>query len=84
MEKNVPDSPLGAMYREHIALIMKKDIDGLLAQYAPDALLISSFGGDRQARYYRGHQELREHFQGILALQDLEVEIAFWARLRMP
>ena len=78
MEKNVPDSPLGAMYKEHIALILKKDIDGLLAQYAPDALLISSFSGDRKPKYYRGHQELREHFQGILALQNLEVEIAFW------
>ncbi len=78
MEKNVPDSPLGAMYKKHIALILKKDIDGLLNQYAPDALLISSFSGDRKPQYYRGHKELREHFQGILALQGLEVEIAFW------
>jgi ketosteroid isomerase-like protein len=78
MEKNVPDTPLGAMYREHIALILKKDIEGILNQYTSDAVLISSFSADRQPRYYRGHRELREHFQGILALQNLDVEIAFW------
>jgi ketosteroid isomerase-like protein len=78
MEKNVPDTPLGAMYREHIALILKKDIEGILNQYTSDAVLISSFSADRQPRYYRGHDELREHFQGILALQNLDVEIAFW------
>lgn len=78
MEKNVPDTPLGKLYKEHIALILKKDIDGILDQYAPDALLISSFSGDRKPRYFRGHSELREHFQGILALQDLDVEISFW------
>jgi SnoaL-like domain len=78
MEKNVPDTPLGAMYREHIALILKKDIEGILNQYTSDAVLISSFSADRQPRYYRGHEELREHFQGILALQNLDVEIAFW------
>jgi SnoaL-like domain len=78
MEKNVPDSPLGAMYKEHIALILKKDIEGVLDQYTPDALLISSFSADRKPRYYRGRDELREHFQGILALQGLDVEIAFW------
>jgi ketosteroid isomerase-like protein len=66
------------MYREHIALILKKDIEGILNQYTSDAVLISSFSADRQPRYYRGHGELREHFQGILALQNLDVEIAFW------
>lgn len=78
MEKNVPNTPLGALYREHIALILKKDIEAILDQYTPDALLISSFSADRKPRYYRGRDELREHFQGILALKDLEVEIAFW------
>jgi ketosteroid isomerase-like protein len=78
MEKNVPDTPLGAMYKEHIAMILKKDIDGLLDQYTSDALLISSFSGDRKPQYYRGHDQLREHFKGILGLQGLEVEIAFW------
>jgi hypothetical protein len=78
MEKNVPDSPLGALYKEHIALILKKDIEGILDQYTPDALLISSFSNDRKPAYYRGRDQLREHFQGILALQGLDVEIAFW------
>lgn len=78
MEKNVPDTPLGALYKEHIALILKKDIEGILDQYTPDALLISSFSDDRKPRYYRGRSELREHFQGILALKDIDVEIAFW------
>lgn len=78
MEKNVPDTPLGKLYKEHIALILKKDIDGILDQYTPDALLISSFNDDRKPRYFRGRDELREHFQGILALKDLEVEISFW------
>jgi ketosteroid isomerase-like protein len=78
MEKNVPDTPLGKLYKEHIALILKKDIEGILDQYTPDALLISSFSADRKPRYFRGRDELREHFQGILALQDLDVEISFW------
>jgi len=78
MEKNVPDTPLGRLYKEHIALILKKDIEGILDQYAPDALLISSFSADRKPLYYRGRNELREHFQGILALKDLDVEISFW------
>ncbi|MBV8834039.1 MAG: nuclear transport factor 2 family protein [Acidobacteriaceae bacterium] len=78
MEKNVPNTPLGQLYKEHIALILKKDIEAILDQYTPDALLISSFSDDRKPRYYRGRAELREHFQGILALKGLEVEIAFW------
>ena len=28
--ENVPDTPLGNMYREHIELILKKDIEALL------------------------------------------------------
>jgi ketosteroid isomerase-like protein len=78
VEKNVPDTPLGKLYREHIDLILKKDVEALLDQYTDDAVLISSFSDDRQPRYYRGRQELREHFQGILGLKGLEVEIAFW------
>lgn len=78
MEKNVPDTKLGVLYKEHIALILKKDIEAILDQYTPDALLISSFSGDRKAQYYRGRDQLREHFKGILGLQGLEVEIAFW------
>jgi hypothetical protein len=78
VEENVPDTSLGRMYREHIALIKNKDIEGILNQYTPDALLISSFSDDRKPKYFRGRDQLREHFQGILGLEDLNVEIAFW------
>ena len=80
--KNVPDSTLGLMYAEHINLILKKDIQGLLNQYAEDAVLISSFL--KKPIYYRGHQQLEEHFQGILGIQGLETEIAFWAETEDP
>jgi ketosteroid isomerase-like protein len=80
--KNVPDTKLGRMYEEHIQLILDKDIEGLLAQYANDAVLISSF--EKQPRYFRGHKELREHFQGILGIQDLQTEVAFWGETEKP
>ena len=44
--KNVPESKLGNLYREHIKLILKKDISGLLNQYAEDGILVSSFEKD--------------------------------------
>ena len=50
--KNVPDSPLGRMYRAHIQFILDKDIDGLLDQYTDDCLLVSSF--TKKPLYYRG------------------------------
>ena len=78
VEKNVPDSPLGRLYREHIDLILKKDIEGILNQYTPDALLISSFSGDRKPLYFKGREQLREHFRGILGFKGLKVDIAFW------
>ena len=84
MEKNIPDTPLGALYREHIRLILDKDIEGILDQYTPDAVLISSFSDNRQPKYFRGRDELREHFQGILGLKGLEVEIAFWGETKDP
>jgi ketosteroid isomerase-like protein len=80
--KNVPDTPLGRMYREHIELILKKDIEALLNQYTNDALLISSF--TKKPLYYKGREQLREHMQGILAIQGLESEIAFWAETENP
>ena len=40
--KNVPDTTLGRMYREHIQHILDKNIDALCAQYTDDCLLISS------------------------------------------
>lgn len=81
---HAPDTKLGRMYKEHIQLILEKDIDGILNQYTPDALLISSFSGDRKPQYFRGHKELREHFQGILGLQGLEVDLTFWAESATP
>ena len=63
---NVPDTPLGRMYRQHIGFIQNKDIESLLDQYTDDALLISSF--QKKPLYYRGREQLREHMQGILDL----------------
>ena len=80
--KNVPSSQLGDLYRDHINLILKKDIDGLLDQYSEDALLISSF--EKIPKYFRGHTELKEHFQGILGIEGLETDIAFWAETENP
>ena len=79
---NVPATALGAMYHEHIDLILKKDIDGLLNQYTDDAVLISSF--EKTPKYFRGRDQLREHFKGILGIQDLQSEIAFWGETQEP
>jgi ketosteroid isomerase-like protein len=81
---HAPDTTLGRLYKEHIRLILAKDIDALLDQYTPDALLISSFSADRKPVYFRGRDQLREHFQGILGLKNLEVDIAFWAESENP
>jgi len=80
--KNVPDTSLGRMYREHIQLILDKDIDALLDQYTDDCLLISSF--TKKPLYYRGKSELREHMQGILGIDGLDTEIVFWAETADP
>ena len=80
--ENVPDTPLGRMYREHIQLILDKNIDALLDQYTDDCLLISSFM--KEPLYYRGRDELREHMQGILGIDGLESDIVFWAETEDP
>jgi ketosteroid isomerase-like protein len=80
--KNIPDTALGRMYREHIQHILDKDIDALLDQYTDDALLISSFM--KEPLYYRGRDELREHMQGILGIEGLDSDIAFWAETDDP
>ncbi len=80
--KNVPDTKLGRMYREHINLILKKDIEGLLDQYTNDAVLISSFL--KKPIVYRGREELREHMNGILGIDDLETNIVFWGETENP
>lgn len=80
--KNVPSSKLGSLYKEHINLILEKNIKGLLDQYADDALLISSF--EKTPKYFRGRKELEVHFQGILGIQGLDTEIAFWGETENP
>ena len=70
------------MYRQHIEHIQKKDIESLLDQYTDDALLISSFS--KKPLYYRGREQVREHQQGILGIQGLESDIAFWAETDNP
>jgi ketosteroid isomerase-like protein len=79
---NVPDTRLGRLYEEHIRLILEKDIEAILDQYTDDAVLISSF--EKRPLYFRGREELREHFQGILGIQGLQSEIAFWAETNDP
>lgn len=79
---NVPTSKLGRLYEEHICLILAKNIEGILDQYTDDALLISSF--EKRPRYFRGRDQLREHFQGILGIAGLESQIAFWAETDSP
>jgi ketosteroid isomerase-like protein len=80
--KNIPDTKLGQMYREHIQHILDKDIESLLDQYTDDALLISGFSGTPQ--YYKGREGLREHMQGILGIEGLDTDIAFWAETDDP
>lgn len=80
--KNVPDTPLGRMYREHIQHILNKDIESLLDQYTDDALLISSF--TKVPLYYKRREGIREHMQGILSIQGLDSDIAFWAETEDP
>lgn len=80
--KGVPDTALGQLYREHIQLILDKDIESLLDQYTDDALLISSFL--KEPKYYKGRKQLKEHMQGILGIEGLETEIAFWAETEDP
>jgi ketosteroid isomerase-like protein len=80
--KNVPDSKLGRMYRQHIQMILDKDIEGLMNQYTDDSLLISSFA--KMPQIYKGRERLREHMQGILGIQGLDTEIAFWAETEDP
>jgi len=82
MMKNVPDSPLGKIYNKHIQLILEKNIEALLDQYADDAILISSFM--KKPIIYRGRDQLREHMQGILGIEGLETEVVFWAETDNP
>jgi ketosteroid isomerase-like protein len=80
--KNVPETKLGNMYREHIQHILDKNIDALLDQYTDDALLISSFM--KEPLIYKGREEVKEHMQGILGIDGLETDIVFWAETESP
>jgi ketosteroid isomerase-like protein len=80
--KNIPDTKLGRMYRQHIQYILDKNIDALLDQYTDDCLLISSFM--KTPLYYKGREQLREHMNGILGIDGLETDIAFWAETEDP
>lgn len=80
--KNVPDTPLGRMYKEHIQFILDKNIEALLDQYTDDCVLISSFM--KKPIIYKGREQLREHMQGILGIEDLETEIVFWGETDDP
>jgi hypothetical protein len=80
--KNLPESKLGNMYREHIQLILDKNIEALLDQYTDDALLISSFM--KKPLVYQGREQIREHMQGILGIEGLETEIIFWSETESP
>jgi hypothetical protein len=80
--KNIPDTALGQMYREHIGFILDRNIDRLLDQYTDDCLLISSF--TKKPQYYRGRDQLREHLMGILGIDGLDTDIAFWAETENP
>lgn len=76
---DAPETRLGRFYKEHIDLILKKDIEAILDQYTEDAVLISSF--EKVPRIFRGREELREHFKGILGIKGLKVDIAFWGEV---
>jgi ketosteroid isomerase-like protein len=80
--KNLPESKLGNMYREHIQLILDKNIEALLDQYTDDALLISSFM--KKPLVYQGREQIKEHMQGILGIDGLETEIIFWSETESP
>ncbi len=80
--KNVPDTPLGRMYREHILFILDKNIEALLDQYTDDCLLISSFM--KKPLVYKGREQLREHMQGILGIDGLDSDIVFWGETDDP
>ena len=80
--KNVPDTTLGRMYREHIQFILDKNIEALLDQYTDDCLLISSFM--KTPVVYKGRERLHEHMQGILGIDGLETDIVFWGETDDP
>lgn len=75
-----PDTPLGRLYKEHIGFIKAKNVDGILNQYAADALLISTLTEGRKPHYVRGRNELRDFFNSnFMGLKSLTSRIDQWA-----
>jgi hypothetical protein len=66
--KNVPDTQLGRLYREHIQLILDKNIEALLDQYTDDcgitifqvAILIESDFYEKEIFYYEKEHRFAE------------------------
>jgi len=74
------DTPMGKMYHEHLAFIREKNVDGILQQYHPGALLIGTLTEGRKPKFIRGRDELREFFNGnFMGLKALESKIDQWA-----
>ncbi|MAT38366.1 MAG: hypothetical protein CL946_02045 [Ectothiorhodospiraceae bacterium] len=77
---HAPDTTLGNMYKEHIGFIKAKNVEGILNQYAEDALLIGTLTPDRKPVYIRGRDQLREFFtNNFMNLKDLNVDLTQWA-----
>jgi hypothetical protein len=75
-----PDTRLGMLYDEHIGFIKSKNVEGILDQYAEDALLIGTLTEGRKPRYVRGRSELRDFFTGnFMGLKNLTSKIDQWA-----
>lgn len=74
------DTPMGQMYHEHLAFIHEKNVDGILQQYHPEALLIGTLTEGRVPKYVRGRDELRPFFTGnFMGLKALTSKIDQWA-----
>jgi len=76
------NTPLGKLYEEHIGFIHGKNVEGILNQYADDALLIGTLTPGRKPKFVKGHAELREFFNGnFMGLKSLESRIDQWAEI---
>ncbi|ADL50218.1 nuclear transport factor 2 family protein [Clostridium cellulovorans] len=80
--KNVPDTPVGRLYSQHIHHVENQEIEALMNQYTDDCVLISSF--TKTPLYYRGKEQLREHLNGILDMKGLVTEVAFYSETENP
>ena len=78
-----PDTPLGRLYHEHIQFILAKNVEGVVNQYAPDALQIATLTPDRSPRFIRGREEIRA-FQtaNFMGLKSLTSKIDQWAEIK--